>query len=578
MSAEETDWKYNGIFSVVGPPGTGKTRWLSKQVETLNAQNIGLAGFKRRENPVMVCSLTKTAAQEVAGRVDLPKKSVGTLHAHAFAALDYPEVAGDEKLVEWNKANPGFSLSGGVTQDVDDMTQDIDTIKNNEADKINCEYHTLRARMVDRTLWPSPVKAFSVRWEQWKRETGTVDFTDMIEAAAELPPPGDPGVILADEAQDLSNLEWKLLKKWSEHAGCCMVVGDPWQALYDWRGAHPELFYDPTIPQDHRRVLRQSYRVAARPHAAAVSVISHLSDYKPVEYLPTPAAGEVGEVNAGINDERRIIALADEHLNAGKSLMIQVSCSYMLHGITKAFKAAGIPFGNPWRRKRGDWNPMGGGTARGNSGRLAAFLGALDEEPQRRWTGHEFAAWAKHCRIDGGLFLRGQKDDILEAAEACGASPFTDFLHGMDEAQYDKFAAVAEQPRAQAIPALARMWADWQLAAQRKTADYPVRVVDRVGYKGVAEAPKIFIGTIHSFKGAEADTTLVFPDLSRSGYAQWESSAAGKDAILRAFYVAFTRPKTRLILGAPSGYLPSNLRNILRGAVSVGNSQSVIPF
>lgn len=575
---QSQDWKYNGIFSVVGPPGTGKTRWLSKQVESLNSQNMTDSGFKRRENPVMVCSLTKTAAQEVAGRVDLPKKSVGTLHAHAFAALNYPDVASDDKLTEWNKANPAMMLSGGVTQDVDDMTRDADAMKNSEADKINCDYHTLRARMVDRTLWPSPIKAFAVRWEQWKRDTGNIDFTDMIEAAAELPPPGNPGVILADEAQDLSNLEWKLLQNWSAHAGCCMVVGDPWQALYDWRGAHPELFYDKAIPEDHRRVLRQSYRVAVRPHAAAVSVISNLSDYRPVEYMPTAEMGAVDEVNAGVNDTRRIISIADEHLSAGKTLMIQVSCSYMLPSIITAFKSAGIPFGNPWRRKRGDWNPMGGGTSRGNAGRLAAFLCALQCEPQRHWSGDEFAAWAKHCRVDGGLFLRGHRDDILEAASIAGGKPFKDYLHGMDEAQYERLAVASDLPRAKGIPALARMWADWQLAAQRKTADYPVRVVDRVGFKGVAEAPKVFLGTIHSFKGAEADTTLVFPDLSRSGAAQWESGPAGRDSILRAFYVAMTRPKSRLIMGAPSGYLPAGLRNILRGAVAAGNCKSITPF
>ncbi len=66
--------KYNVTYLVIGPPGTGKTTFLAKQVRKI----VDEGGRS------MVCSLTNTAAQEVASR-DLPVSEdlVGTLHSPA---------------------------------------------------------------------------------------------------------------------------------------------------------------------------------------------------------------------------------------------------------------------------------------------------------------------------------------------------------------------------------------------------------------------------------------------------------------------------------------------------------------
>ena len=57
-----------------------------------------------------------------------------------------------------------------------------------------------------------------------------------------------------------------LVRKWGHEAGASICVGDPWQALYTWRGAHVELFNDPSVPRSHRDVLSRSYRVPRRVH------------------------------------------------------------------------------------------------------------------------------------------------------------------------------------------------------------------------------------------------------------------------------------------------------------------------
>ncbi|MBR1435672.1 MAG: UvrD-helicase domain-containing protein [Bacteroidales bacterium] len=56
--------------------------------------------------------------------------------------------------------------------------------------------------------------------------------------------------IMVDEVQDCDKSEWKLFTILSEQFGNLFVVGDADQAIYEWRGAHPELFVNWTPDTD----------------------------------------------------------------------------------------------------------------------------------------------------------------------------------------------------------------------------------------------------------------------------------------------------------------------------------------
>src|SRR3972149_3917453 len=218
------------LSRVVGPPGCGKTTYLSRQVRL--AWEAG--------HEVMVCSLTRTAAAEVAGR-DLPlrQEAIGTLHSHAYRSLRSGKIAiadAPEHLTEWNDTYPEMTLSGGRILDEDNAAPNHG--QPTEADASYLDYNNQRARLAGRETWRQSTQAFANVWEHWKREQLLMDFTDLLETAlrdAKMAP-GDPGVIFADEAQDFSALEMALLQKWGAAAGRLVVVGDPWQSLYEWRG------------------------------------------------------------------------------------------------------------------------------------------------------------------------------------------------------------------------------------------------------------------------------------------------------------------------------------------------------
>lgn len=88
--------------------------------------------------------------------------------------------------------------------------------------------------------------------------------------------------------------------------------------------------------------------------------------------------------------------------------------------------------------------------------------------------------------------------------------------------------------------------------ASRPSADYACSIVERTGrLSSLTDPPMVHIGTIHSFKGAEADVVICYPDLSSRGSEEWQS-VRGRDAILRMGYVAMTRARTSFVLVPPA--------------------------
>jgi DNA helicase-2/ATP-dependent DNA helicase PcrA len=81
-----------------------------------------------------------------------------------------------------------------------------------------------------------------------KRRLNVVDFDDLIELAAVLPPPEPPlSAVLVDEFQDCEPREVALLRRLvqpSTRGGPVQLfaVGDPYQSIYAWRGGTPALF------------------------------------------------------------------------------------------------------------------------------------------------------------------------------------------------------------------------------------------------------------------------------------------------------------------------------------------------
>lgn len=552
---------------ILGPPGTGKSTFLAGSV-----RNTAL--LRGTEN-VVVTSFTTAAAAELASRdLPLPKWQMGTLHSLAYRGLDRPPVA-DEQIPEWNTEHPDYALSRSGKVNVDDGTAPAEAdATSTEGDVLASKMDSLRSRMVPRERWPLDVAAFADVWDAWKRSNGLVDFTDMIELALHDVPvaAGHPDVIFADEAQDFTPLELALVRSWGEHAERLVLAGDPHQSIYGFKGATPHAWLDRPIPDSDKIVLSQSWRIPRTVHSAAEHWIRQLSRYEPMRYDPRDEPGDVRTLAVHHQQphmladalERAISKPAyDEETGEERpaTAMVLASCSYMLDRLKHELRARGLPFHNPYRKTRGDWNPMRstGPNSVSSRDRLIAYL-LLDERPDvgfgdlsRPWTGEDVRRWA-HVVKKRGIFTRG-------AAGAIEGLPSR-------ELSFDEIAALfADDDELEKAVTPDLDWLEANLlTASRGPMGFPIQVARQRGARALLSEPQIVLGTIHSVKGGAADDVYLIPDMSSRGMNEWSQRGEPADGVRRLMYVGMTRARRSLTVLQPASHLFVPVEQLVAGA------------
>ena len=105
------------------------------------------------------------------------------------------------------------------------------------------------------------------RYLQLQRKYNALDFDDIIYftlyilenfADAREYWQSEFDYIQVDEVQDCSSNDWRIINVLSEQCGNLFIVGDPDQAIYEWRGARPEFFVN--FEADTDIILDENYR------------------------------------------------------------------------------------------------------------------------------------------------------------------------------------------------------------------------------------------------------------------------------------------------------------------------------
>lgn len=280
---------------LLGPPGTGKTTRL------LDILDRELTSGTRPDRIAFV-SFTKKAVEEArdraASRFGFVKEDMPwfrTLHSLAFSRLGLRR---DEVMQPKNYREIGAALGLTFSNKADALEEGLPQGKN-LGDRYTFLDGYARARGLsatdawrqccdDEELNEFEFKRFRSTLSDYKRQRGMLDFTDMLEYQQA---PIDVDVVIVDEAQDLSTLQWEFFRRVvAPGAARVYVAGDDDQAIYQWSGADVTHFQD--LLGD-REVLHQSHRVPRAIHKVANRIVGNIIARWPKDYAPKDEEGLV---------------------------------------------------------------------------------------------------------------------------------------------------------------------------------------------------------------------------------------------------------------------------------------------
>jgi len=256
---------------IFGNPGSGKTTALAAMFKE------ELANYSADE--MVFLSYTKAAARETLSKIEGLGDIQGacTIHSlcYQLSGITSPQVIDNTMLIEFGN-RIGFPMRGQ-----DSLTYDV-----SEGDEYLALYSLAQNRgedFMDTYLSSSRpgtsvgYRYFVGAYESWKSAYGYVDFDDMLQMVITQQPEHKYKVIFVDEAQDLSSLQWRVIKTLSSSADKIVVVGDPRQSLFIWVGAdrHGMMKYEAEY-KAKRVVLGRSYRVPSRVARVAMGVAKDL--------------------------------------------------------------------------------------------------------------------------------------------------------------------------------------------------------------------------------------------------------------------------------------------------------------
>ena len=152
------------------------------------------------------------------------------------------------------------------------------------------EYYDSRQNILD--IERSTLFLLAEELERFKKEKGLKDFTDLLEDFIAKSLPGSLEVLFIDEAQDLSLIQWEMVRHLWKYAKKTYIAGDDDQAIFKWAGADVDHFIALKEEVNDIKVLDQSYRIPGGPiHELSQKIINKVQNRFEKEYKPRDEIG-----------------------------------------------------------------------------------------------------------------------------------------------------------------------------------------------------------------------------------------------------------------------------------------------
>jgi len=331
-----------------------------------------------------------------------------------------------------------------------------------------------------------------------------LDYTDMLAQFVERGGASvvHPEVVIVDEAQDLSMLQWQVIGALAKKARRVVVAGDDDQAIYRWAGAAVDRFIDMS---GDVTVLGHSWRVPPEVQAVSLRLISRIGHRRKKQWDARDGSGVVvavptfGRANPSVDEDTLILSRNTRYLrNTVQPLLRSNGVLYEYQGepsVRKDLTDAIVA----WERLRRGGEVMVD-EAEGIYDRMS--VGECYERGHKKlpaWPDREQMVTLSDLKTSGGL-------------------------------------------RTEAI---------WHEALTRVSVEERTYIIAVLkGGQKLTERPKIKISTIHGAKGGQADHVILPTDMVRHD-VKAASHGPLHDDEARVWYVATTRAKQKLTIVEP---------------------------
>ena len=264
------------IKKIYGPPGTGKTTYLLKIVEEEIARKV-------LPNEIAFLAYTKKAATEAINRasqkfkLDTKEfKHFRTIHSLAFQSLGLStnDVMKPKHYIEVSEALKVDLQPKDIHDDDGNFIQQDPYLKIIDLSRITgIDLHDTFSKYGHIVGGWRKLEQIA---EYLKEVRNLYDFTDML-IEFNLRPEVWPHleVLIVDEAQDLSLVQWQVITNLITKCKRAYIAGDDDQAIFKWAGADVNSFQ--SYPGDSI-ILDKSYRIPQSHHNVANKIVRNIKD------------------------------------------------------------------------------------------------------------------------------------------------------------------------------------------------------------------------------------------------------------------------------------------------------------
>jgi DNA helicase-2/ATP-dependent DNA helicase PcrA len=338
--------------------------------------------------------------------------------------------------------------------------------------------------------------------KRFKKEKGLKDFNDLLEDFIAKEKHNKFKVLFIDEAQDLSLLQWEMVRKIWDRAEKTYIAGDDDQAIFKWAGADVDHFIALKEEVDDIQTLDQSYRIPGGPiHELSQKIIRKVQNRFDKSYKPRTQQGIL----------RRYSDITQVDMSEGNWLVLS-SANYFLDSVKEVCELRGWYY-----------------SYKGKNSISLKLLLALNN----------WEAWRK-----GGLLNHLEIKNIYEYL---GSNVLEGFRKGKTLHSETKY-KIEECKKDHGL-LVDSVWYESFEGLDPITENY-IRNM-RANGETLNKNPRISMSTIHGEKGGEADKVLLLQDITN---AALETFSHDPDELHRLFYTGATRAKRELHVLDPKDF------------------------